>query len=289
MGLEAVKSYEEVVKAYNALFNVLLKHEAKIDAAIREKPQHKDQYIHARYDPITLNEIWEEWGNKQNDTIGAFLFKVADLHSKGISVIRDENDRKILHKLVLYLASIRYWEDCDNGMWEENEEVHASSVGACLAGLKAISKIVFVPPELIEKGQEALNLLLPKESETKECDLALLSLIYPYNIVTSEQRELILKNVEEKLVRARGVIRYVGDQYYNKNGEAEWCFGFPWLAIIYKRIGNESRYKYYVDKTVSVMNAEGELPELYFANSSEHNENSPLGWAQAMYLVMQSE
>jgi len=41
---------------------------------------------------------------------------------------------RILVKLVQYLESIRYWEDKGHGMWEEKEEVQASSIGACLAG-----------------------------------------------------------------------------------------------------------------------------------------------------------
>jgi hypothetical protein len=38
-------------------------------------------------------------------------------------------------------------------------------------------------------------------------------------------------------------------------------------------------------KTLAVLNSKGELPELYFANSDEHNENSPLGWGQALLIV----
>ncbi|MBW3012041.1 glycoside hydrolase family 15, partial [Candidatus Woesearchaeota archaeon] len=116
-------------------------------------------------------------------------------------------------------------------------------------------------------------------------DLALLSLIYPYNVVTEEQARLILLNVEKYLVKHRGVIRYVGDAYYNRNGEAEWTMGFPWLAIIYKQMGDLYKYNYYIEKTRQVANANEELPELYYADSSEHNENSPLGWSQALSLV----
>jgi len=94
-------------------------------------------------------------------------------------IIRDSGDLRILVKLVQYLGSIRYWEDKDHGIWEWTEKVHTSSVGACLAGLKAISKYVSVPNELIEKGQEALDMLLPSESKSKETDLALLSLTLP--------------------------------------------------------------------------------------------------------------
>ncbi|MBD3313168.1 glycoside hydrolase family 15 [Candidatus Woesearchaeota archaeon] len=284
IGLEAVDPFM-AVRTYHALLDILIKHESKIDWAIKAKPAYAYQYIHARFDAHSMSEIWEEWGNKQNDAIGAILFKVADLMDKGFAVIRDKNDLRILQKLVLYLASIEYWHDRDNGIWEENEEVHASSVGACVAGLMKISAYVDVPQWLIEEGKRKLDELLPRESETKDVDLALLSLIYPYDIVTEKQKEDILKNVEEKLLRNRGVIRYIGDAYYNEGGEAEWCFGIPWLAIIYRNMGNMAKYRFYMQKTVDAMNDNDELPELYFAGTDEHNENSPLGWAQAMFLV----
>ncbi|MBW3017430.1 glycoside hydrolase family 15 [Candidatus Woesearchaeota archaeon] len=285
LGLEAVNDFQSLMKVYWALLDIMLKHEYKIDWAIKKKPIYKHEYIHARFHPETFDEFWEEWGNKQNDAIGAFMFKVGDLRDKGINILRDKNDLRILQKLVYYLGSIEYWHDKDNGMWEENEEVHASSVGACVAGLKKISKYVYVPEWLVEAGESTLNSLLPNESVTKKVDLALLSLIYPYNVVTEEQARLILLNVEKYLVKHRGVIRYVGDAYYNRNGEAEWTLGFPWLAIIYKQMGDLYKYNYYIEKTRQVANANEELPELYYADSSEHNENSPLGWSQALSLV----
>lgn len=285
LGFGAVRDIDAQVRAHHAILDILLKHEFKIDYAIEKKPEHSYQYIHARYNPDTLEEIWDDWGNMQNDAVGMILFTIAQLHAQKLRVIRGEDDVRIIQKLVHYLDSIQYWQDDDNGMWEEHKEVHASSVGACLAGLKAVEIIVDVPDHLITKGQKALNDLLPWESVTKPVDLALLSLIYPYNIVTSTQRSQILHNVEHYLVRERGVIRYVGDQYYNKDGEAEWTFGFPWLAVIFKQLGDKAKYDYYMDKTGAVMNERGELPELYFARSAEHNENTPLAWSQAMYLV----
>ncbi len=285
LGLEATKNIREVQKAFWALFDVFLKHEYKIDYAIKEKPKHRYQYVHARYHPATFEEIGGEWGNKQNDAIGAFLFKVGELEEKGIKIIQNDVHKRILQKLVNYLSSIEYWQDLDNGMWEENEEVHASSVGACVAGLKKISKIVDVPKDLIDKGMKALNDLLPNESKTKKVDLALLSLIYPYNIVSAKQRDEILKNVENALVRKNGVVRYIGDYYYNNGSESEWTMGFGWLATIYKIMNKPDKYAYYMRKTIEVMTDEGELPELYFGNSEKFNDNSPLGWSQSMYLV----
>jgi phosphorylase kinase alpha/beta subunit len=285
LGLEAAKKYGIVRKTLRALLDILLKHEYKIDWAIKEKPKHHYQYIHARYDPITMEEIYEQWGNKQNDAIGALLFKIGDLESKGIKIVRNRNDLRILQKLVDYLQSIEYWHDKDNGMWEENEEIHASSIGACVAGLMKIKKIIDVPEDLIEKGRNSLNKLLPKESATKDVDMSLLSLIYPYSIATKKQKNIILKNIEKKLLREKGVIRYVGDKYHYRNGEAQWTKGLPWLAIIYKQMNKPAKYAFYMRKTMQAMNEKGELPELYYADGKEYNENCPLAWSQALFVA----
>lgn len=285
LGLEAAEQYNEIRKTLNALLDILLKIEYKIDWAIRERPKHHYQYIHPRYNPDTLDEIHGNWGNKQNDAIGALLFRVGDLEEKGINIIRNENDLRILQKLVQYIQSIEYWQDKDSGMWEENEELHASSIGACVAGLKKIRKTVDVPEELIQKGENALNAILPNESESKKTDMALLSLIYPYNVVTEEQAERILRNVEVKLARGKGLIRYIGDKYHYRNGEAMWTKGFPWLAIIYKQLNRPDKYAFYMRKTLEVLNEKGELPELYYADGKAYNENCPLAWSQALFLV----
>jgi hypothetical protein len=65
---------------------------------------------------------------------------------------------------------------------------------------------------------------------TKFCDLALLSLIYPFAVTSEDETVEILNNVEYHLVKDKGVIRYKLDRYYNNNidgysEEAEWCFG----------------------------------------------------------------
>lgn len=285
IGLEAL-DIQNAVRTYQTILDILLKHEFKIDYAIKEKPEHSYQYIHARYDPSTLNEIYEPWGNKQNDAVGLFLFKIGELLEKGIRVLRNSDDERIIQKLIYYLESIQYWNDEDNGIWEEYEEVHASSVGACLVGLIKLSKFFNVKEELIENGRNSLDSLLPRESLTKDVDLALLTLIWPFNIVNNKQRELILNNVESKLLRKNGVIRYLGDKYYSLDEkEAEWTMGLVFLSIIYKSLGNFEMYKYYLHRTLDVINGNGELPELYYGNTNQHNDNSPLGWAQSLFIV----
>jgi phosphorylase kinase alpha/beta subunit len=294
LGFEYLGRWDVVHATYRAILNIFLKHEGKIDAAIASKPRHSYEYIHPRYDPKNFDEYWEEWGNKQHDAIGAILFKVGELEQHdGFSLIETADDKRILQKLVDYLSSIEYWIDPDNGIWEEMEEIHASSVGACVAGLKKINELEFIHVDsaLIEKGEETLHKLLPRESERKFTDLALLSLIYPYDIVTEQERDQILENVEYHLVKNLGVLRYKNDMYYNRDPidnvsqEAEWTFGLSWLAIIYDRMDNKPKAEEYIHKAMATVDSVGDIPELYFSNSEIHNENSPLGWSESMFVV----
>lgn len=293
MAFEVLGDYETVRKTYRAILDIFKKHEFKIDHAIAKKPQYTHQYIHPRYHPETFDEYWEEWGNKQNDSIGCILFQVGKLEAKESGmIVRDEDDRRVIQKLVWYLSTLEYWHDPDSGMWEENEEVHASSVGACLAGLKSIRHIegIEVPDELLHKGETALKALLPRESKQKFVDLALLSLIWPYDVLSPWQAAVILENVEYHLLRDHGVIRYKGDRYYNKNEdgwseEAEWTFGLSWLAIIYEKIGNTEKAAEYLEKAKQTVTKDGKVPELYYSNSTKYNDNTPLGWSESLFIV----
>ena len=292
LAFEVINDWETVERTYKSILKIFLKHEAKIDAAIKNKPKNSFEYIHARFHPETFDEFWEEWGNKQNDAVGCILFRLGELEVKQKrSIIKTQEQVRIVNKLVKYLESIEYWHDRDSGMWEEDEEIHASSVGACVAGLRSVMRIpsIEVPYQLIRRGQRSLNALLPRESERKFVDLALLSLIWPYNVVNEEQRDEILANVEYHLKRDRGVIRYKGDHYYNKNPdgyseEAEWTFGLAWLAIIYEMMERKDKAQELLKDLIAADTPEG-LPELYFSNSPEFNENTPLGWSESLFIV----
>ena len=304
LAFEEIEEWETVRKVWKALLGIFIKHKDKISWAVKNKPYETFQYIHARYNPENFEEFWEEWGNKQNDAVGAILFKIGDLETKGIKIIETEEEKEVLQILVDYLNSIEYWHDPDNGVWEEYEEVHASSVGACMAGLKAISKIglVKIPHEIIGKGEEALKKLLPRESKSKFVDLALLSLIYPFDVVTEKDAREIVRHIEYHLKRDRGIIRYKNDRYYNKNEdevseEAEWCFGLPWLSIIYKKWSEDGKkfgditdsddakksYEY-LEKSFNTIHKD-QIPELYYSDSDKPNDNTPLGWAESLFVV----
>jgi len=293
LAFEVYGDFETVRKTYRAILDIFKKHERKIDYAISKKPEHTYEYIHPRYNPITFEEYWEEWGNKQNDSIGCILFKIGELEKKEKNlIIKDDDERRVIQKLVWYLSTLEYWHDPDSGVWEEDQEVHTSSVGACLAGLKMARNIegINVREELIKKGEETLRALLPRESKLKFVDLALLSLIWPYGVTNEEETATILTNVEYHLLRERGVIRYKGDHYYNKNPdgwseEAEWTFGFSWLAIIYDKLGQIEKAKQFLTEAKKTITKDGLIPELYLSNSTKYNDNTPLGWSESLFIV----
>jgi len=304
LAFEEIEDWGTVKKVWKALLQIFIKHKDKINWAVQNRPYATYQYIHARYNPETFEEFWEEWGNKQNDSIGAILFKIGELEEKGVKIIETQEEKEILQILVNYLGTIEYWHDLDNGVWEEYEEVHTSSVGACLAGLRSISKtgLAQVPMELIGKGGEALEKLLPRESKSKFADLAQLSLIYPFNIIPELTARDIIRKIEYHLEKDRGIIRYKNDKYYNKNAdgvseEAEWCFGFPWLSIIYRKWAEDGmkfgditdsddakKANEYLEKSFKTI-YEDQVPELYYSDSDKPNDNVPLGWSESLLVV----
>jgi GH15 family glucan-1,4-alpha-glucosidase len=287
-----VGEWEVVKKAAKALLTVFVKHKDKINWAIEHKPHYAWQYIHARFHPETFEEYWEEWGNSQNDAVGEVLNLLAELELRGQGVIETDEEREMVQKIVDYLVSLEYWHDEDNGIWEENMEVHASSIGSVVAALKKAKQLpwLHINEEAIVLGEAALRDLLPRESKTKFADLALLSLIYPFKVTTEKETKIILDNVEYHLTRDRGVIRYKLDRYYNSNEdgyseEAEWCFGLAWLAIIYAEQGNREKAYYYLRQAQKTVTPEGLVPELYYSHTDTPNGNTPLGWSESMYVI----
>jgi GH15 family glucan-1,4-alpha-glucosidase len=163
-----------------------------------------------------------------------------------------------------------------------------------------LSKIVPVSERMFDLGPEALKTLLPRESESRECDFAQLSLIWPYNIITErETRDKILENVETKLLGKHGVKRYKGDYYFNaddKNrdgNEAEWPLGITWLSIVHNKLASwktdlnsslthlkkSKKYLLMIDDLM----VDDAIPELY--SNGKPNENMPLAWAHSFHII----
>lgn len=277
------QTYQSLLDYYINIENKYRKFTWLID---QPEPKYGFRFPHPRM-TADLDEIEEEWGFKQLDCFGEFLYGLWLGEKENIKIIRNEDDVHIINLMIKMLEAIEYWKCEDNAIWEENEEVHASSVGACLAGLTAIKLLGFkVNQRLLDEAHRSLNELLPRESITKDVDLALLTLIYPFNIVTPQVARQIISNIEADLVREDGVLRYKKDQYYYDNGEARWCFGFTFLALSYKVLGDNNKARYYLNIAKERTVIDGcKVPELFMGKTNKPNGNTPLGWSNAMLIL----
>ena len=283
--------HEKFTTGMYVVFDMLHNARTKIERATCNPPQNITDYIHAKYSHEHLTEITDDWGHHQVDAIGLFLYCVAFAEQEGLSVIRTEEDKEMIQILVSYLTAVRFWEQPDNGMWEEWMELHTSSIGAAVKGLEMIKaqKLAVVPQTLIQAGRAVLMTILPNETPLRAQDMAQLSLLWPYDIVPRDIEDEILHRIETRLIQSKGINRYLDDNYYrSENGiSAEWTMGFFWLAIVYARRAEWNTAKYWFLRGMSTMTEEGDLPELY--QNGEPNPNTPLAWSHSLAIIAAKE
>lgn len=262
--------------------------------------------ILAQHHPETLLELPKSWAHHQLDAVGLFLYIIADLDFKNFQIIRDQGDREILQLLVFYALNVRYWYNNDFGMWESCKARKSSSIGAMVRGLQYIKQreLAVVPDELVTKGRNDLMRILPNETmmpkgphdscggnHNHECDMAQLSLIWPYNIVPREKTEEILRSIESRLIAPHGVLRFRGDNYaaYKENTYLApdtlqgWPMGFFWLSIIYSQRNDHDKAAEWFAKGCEQIVDGDKIPEMYV--NGEPNNHTPLAWAHAMALI----
>lgn len=187
-----------------------------------------------RFEGNTLSEIPDRWAHAQNDALGYFLWLYCRLAASDDSMTPDG---ELLGLFVSYFRTIRYWEDEDSGHWEETRKIQASSIGAVVAGLRALQALLRTRGSiaqqrgarvldadelapLIAAGERALENILPAEciqpdpSKYRRYDAALLFLIYPLDVVHDAMAQRIVCEVLENLQGEFGIRRYLGDSYW---------------------------------------------------------------------------
>ncbi|KAJ3318457.1 hypothetical protein HDV06_000487, partial [Boothiomyces sp. JEL0866] len=200
---------------------------------------------HIRFNGTLLEENEQTWSHAQNDAIGYFNWLYCKLAREG----KLEAELDILVLIALYQNKIQFWNDDDNGHWEEARKIEASSIGTATAGFRELHTLLEENANLLElfnakyaakvaelsldlefatgkdlvqylfsKGHEALFSILPFECRTeglvRETDGALLFLVYPLQIVTGAVAQKIIDDVVEHLAGDYGVRRYRGDSYW---------------------------------------------------------------------------
>jgi phosphorylase kinase alpha/beta subunit len=230
-----VGNRDVAIKNLRTLMQYFTKHQTRFARIIKGEASASDPMNrpHIRFDGITLEEISQKWAHAQNDALGYFLWMFCKLVNEG-AISPSPGDLSTLDLFPSYFAKIEYWKDEDSGHWEETRKISASSIGAVVAGLEQMQKLLdagkFSPPNaqttadsvkaLTSQGRAALNSILPAEcvqqnpSQQRRYDAALLFLIYPLQVVDNRMADQILKNTRDHLQGDYGIRRYPGDSYW---------------------------------------------------------------------------
>lgn len=301
--------FDKLIQGVQLVFNVFHTHRHKLERVILPRDHMGKlivyELIHAKYDPITLNEVTHRWGHHQLDMIGLFLYIVADLDFKKLTTIRDRKDREILQLLILYLNNVRYWEEPDNGIWEECLIRHSSSIGSVVAGLRYVQKQglgVVVPDQLISLGENELYRILPYESRdwcgisthSHDCDAAQLFLIWPFHVIDREMEDKILSRIIQghmteqgifhRLILPLGINRYWGDGYHmSRNGvSAQWQWEFL-VSTIYSLRNDFTNGLFWFNRASERITENYCITEAF--KDGKQNSNTPLGWKHALATI----
>ncbi|NEQ21087.1 MAG: glycosyl hydrolase family 15 [Microcoleus sp. SIO2G3] len=299
--------------------------------------------LHAKYNTQTGDIVVgdEEWGHLQVDATSLWLLMLAQMTASGLEIIDTIDEVNFVQNLVHYIG--RAYRTPDYGIWERGNkinnahpELNASSIGMAKAALEAINKldlfgvrgsqasVIHVLPDEIARARITLQNLLPRESNSKEVDAALLSAI-SFPAFAVEDVELVERTrleIINKLQGRYGCKRFLRDGHQTvlencdrlhyepwelqqfENIECEWPLFFTYLLLDGIFRGDVAQVKEYQERLESiVVERDGLrlLPELYYvpaenveaekANPQSQprlpNENIPLVWAQGLYLLGQ--
>ena len=320
-----------------------------LQSMMRQSPKverfkvNQNQYdcLHAKYDtgtglPVVADDAW---GHLQIDATSIWLLMLAQMTAGGIRIIFTQGEVNFVQNLLYYIS--RAHRTPDFGIWERGNkinngktEVNASSVGMAKSAMQALdglnlfgkngpkTAVVHTMTDAVARCRTTLEALLPRESGSKECDSALLSIIgFPAFAVGDA--DLVKRTREEILVKLGGnygckrflldghqsVLEDGSRMYYEhselinfEHVESEWPLFYTYLYIDSLFSGDYPKADFFRKKLEDLMvdkDGQSLLPELYYVEK-EHveaekkhpgsqprvpNQNVPLIWAQSLYLV----
>jgi phosphorylase kinase alpha/beta subunit len=239
--------HDIAVKTVRTLQQYFARHSRRFADIIAGTADKNDamQRPHIRFNGDTLEEIDQQWGHAQNDALGYALWLACRLAREG----HYKPDAAALATWALfppYFNAVEYWQDEDNGHWEEAQKVESSSIGAAMAGLTELSYYMAeqnidrldaagnavsadLLEELIAKGRAQLDGFLPWETRKglkgeRRADSATLFLIYPLAAIEGAQADKVLETVLGELSGPYGIKRYPGDSY--------WCANYKKMMTV---------------------------------------------------------
>ncbi|HWO13038.1 MAG TPA: glycoside hydrolase family 15 protein [Polyangiaceae bacterium] len=339
---DAGRGYElerRTVHLMRSLLRSMMAQSAKVEA-FKYSRLPKDA-LHAKYDTETGGLVVsdEGWGHLQIDATSLYLLMLAQMIRSGLDIIWTRDEVNFVQNLIYYIE--RAYRTPDYGIWERGDkqnrgsvEINASSVGMAKAALEALSgfdlfgargsqdSILYVSPDNIAQANITLYSMLPRESNTKETDAALLGIIgFPaFAVHDPALVERVRGEVIAKLRGRYGLKRFLRDGHQTvledearlhyepeelkqfEHIESEWPLFFAYLYLDCIFRGDAPGTLEYEQRLKSLLvqrSGQWQLPELYYVpeaaiaaerekpGSQERlpNQNVPLVWAQSLYLL----
>ncbi len=330
---------KSVVRLMRGLLKAMMQQADRVEA-FKYSLDPKDS-IHAKFGTRTGQAVVgdSEWGHLQLDAVSLYLLQLVQMIASGISLIYSADEVNFIQNLVHYIS--RTYCTPDYGIWERGNktnrgipEINASSVGMAKAALESLAGfnlfgnvpsstgIIHVVPSDIARSRFTLQGLLPRESNSKETDAALLSIIgFPAYAI--EDKELI-KETRDKILQTLqgryGCKRFLLDGHQSaledesrlhyepselqkfRDIESEWPLFFCYLMLDGLMTGRNSEAAQWREKLQPLFVEQAGLellPELYRvpverieaeknqpgSQSREANENLPLTWAQSLFIL----
>ncbi|XP_051160573.1 probable phosphorylase b kinase regulatory subunit alpha isoform X3 [Leptopilina boulardi] len=340
---DRAKTYEleqSCVKLMRGLLMAMMQQKDKVEKF--KTTQNSLDALHAKYSSSTGQSVVGdgEWGHLQIDAISLYLLILAQMTASGLQVVFNLDEVAFIQNLVFYIESA--YCTPDYGMWERGDktnhglpELNASSIGMAKAAMEAMNEldlfgarggptsVIHVLADEAQKCQAVLQSMLPRESNSKELDSGLLSIIsFPAFAVDEPSLiQLTRDTITKKLQGRYGCKRFLRDGhrtpkedpnrlYYEpwelrmfENIECEWPLFFCYLILDYCFQGNKelvAEYSKQLEKiTTKTDDGMRLVPELYaVANdtvAAEYAEpgsqerealgRCPFMWAQSLYIL----
>uniref|UniRef100_A0A1E1X9M0 Phosphorylase b kinase regulatory subunit n=1 Tax=Amblyomma aureolatum TaxID=187763 RepID=A0A1E1X9M0_9ACAR len=340
---DRAKTYEleqGCIKMMRGLLLAMMRQKDKVEKF--KQTQNPADSLHAKYSSQTTATVVgdREWGHLQLDATSLYLLILAQMTASGLQIVFNLDEVTFIQNLVFYIEATYCIPDY--GIWERGDktnhglpELNSSSIGMAKAALQALDdldlfggkggpfSVIHVLADEAQKCNAVLQSMLPRESNSKEVDAALLSVIgYPAFAV--DDPELIAqtrKSILQKLKGKYGCKRFLRDGYktakedpsrlyyeswelqHFENIECEWPLFLCYLVIDACFRGERLEVEEYSDALEQVLLRTEDglklVPEMYAVPADKveaeyknphsqprvHVGMTPFMWAQSLFII----
>ncbi|XP_053664550.1 probable phosphorylase b kinase regulatory subunit alpha isoform X2 [Anopheles marshallii] len=255
---DRAKAYELeqcCVKLMRGLLMAMMNQKEKVERF--KTSQNPLDSLHAKYSSrngqIVVGD--SEWGHLQIDAISLYLLILAQMTASGLQIVFSLDEVAFIQNLVFYIESAYCIPDY--GIWERGDksnhgqpELNASSIGMAKAALEAMNEldlfgarggsgsVIHVLADEAHKCQAVLQSMLPRESNSKELDAGLLSVV-GFPAFACDDPQLIETTQEAIITRLQGRYgckRFLRDGYKTPKEDNTRLYYERWELRMFEKI-----------------------------------------------------